>query len=87
MKKKFGPVIRSAEQALRESQSLARIWSDESRLTQRILIYVAGLLEQQSRPKKWRAISRWQRFSADAVRHDKTLKQAAVEWKAKTRQG
>lgn len=75
--------IRSAEQALRESKRLKSIWSYESRLTQRILIYVAALLERQARPTKRRIVSRWQQFAAKAVKDGKTLKQAAAEWKAK----
>jgi hypothetical protein len=72
--------IRSAEQALRESKRLKSYWSVESRLTQRILIYVAELLERQARPKRRNVATRWQRFAAKAVKDGKTLKQAAAEW-------
>jgi len=72
-------IIKSARQALKESRALKSIWSNESRLTQRILIYVAELLEQQTKPKK-RRVSNWQRFAANAVREGKTLSQAAAEW-------
>lgn len=44
--------IRSAAHAQRESEKLKTIWSEESRLTQRILIYVAGLLEKQAKRKR-----------------------------------
>ena len=45
--------IKSAAQALRESKKLKQIWSAESRLTQRTLIYIARLLEQQTpKPKR-----------------------------------
>lgn len=73
--------IRSADQALRESKHLKSRWSDESRLTQRILIYVASLLERQAKPKKRGIVSKWQMFAAKAVKEGKTLKQAADEWK------
>lgn len=39
--------ITSAAQALRASKSLPSIWSNESRLSQRILIYIAELMERQ----------------------------------------
>jgi hypothetical protein len=38
--------IKSSKQALRESMKLQSIFSEESRLTQRTLIYVATLLEK-----------------------------------------
>jgi hypothetical protein len=44
------PEIKSAAHALRESKKLKAIWSEESRLTQRILIYIAKLLEAR-RPR------------------------------------
>jgi hypothetical protein len=48
--------IRSAKEALAESKALNQIWSLESRLTQRTLIYIAELLEKQNRLlKKGRA--------------------------------
>lgn len=72
--------IRSSAQALRESKNLKSVWSYESRLTQRILIYVAELLERQSKPKR-RSPSKWQLYAARAVKDGKTLQQAATEWK------
>jgi hypothetical protein len=75
--------IRSAEQALRESKNLKSFWSHESRLSQRILIYIASLLERQARPKKRRIVSKWQQFAAKAVKEGKTLRQAADEWNGK----
>lgn len=39
-------VIESSQQAEELSSSLYRVWSDESRLTQRTLIYLCKLLER-----------------------------------------
>lgn len=72
--------IRSADQAFNESRNLEKVWSYESRLTQRILIYIARLLENQARRKK-RPTTAWQRFASRAVKDGKTLQQAAAEWK------
>lgn len=43
--------IRSSRQALRESKKLDKIWSEETRLTQRTLIYIARLLEKLVKQK------------------------------------
>ena len=77
--------IHTAAQALRESKHLKSYWSAESRLTQRILIYVAELLERQARPKKRRPSSEWQLYAARAVKDGKTLRQAADAWKKRNR--
>lgn len=44
--------IKNSKQALRESIKLDHIWSQESRLTQRILIYIAKQLEQLNKKRK-----------------------------------
>ena len=41
--------VRSAADALLQSQQLQSYWSRESLLTQRLLIYVAELLEENNR--------------------------------------
>ena len=46
--------IRSAKEALWKSKQLRRIWSEESRLTQRTLVYIAQLLEQVVRQTRSR---------------------------------
>lgn len=72
--------ITSARQAMKESKALKTIWSKETLLTQRILIYIAELLEaKQRRPK--RKPSAWQKHVAKALRAGKTIKQAAAEWR------
>jgi hypothetical protein len=50
--------ITSAKHAQKESMKLKTIWSNETRLTQRILIYVAELLEQIAH-KPHRAKTPW----------------------------
>lgn len=52
-KKTFNPIldidIRSAAEAMLLSQGLKSYWSTESLITQRLLIYIAELLEEQNR--------------------------------------
>jgi DNA-binding NarL/FixJ family response regulator len=74
--------IQSAEQAFKESLALPSIWSDESRLTQRILVYIAELLERQTKPapKKKRPLSEWQKHVQKSLKAGKSIKQAAKEW-------
>lgn len=72
--------IKSAAHAMRESKKLKSSWSYETRLSQRILIYIAEILERE-RPKKRKiVISRWMRFSGQAIAQGKTMKEAASEW-------
>ena len=73
--------IRSAREALRLSKALPSIWSQETLLTQRLLIYIAELLEEKARPK--RKPSEWQRFFAQRVKAGLTAKQAAEEWRSR----
>lgn len=44
--------ITSAKQALCKSRQLEKIWSYESRLSQRTLIYIAELLEKLVKKKR-----------------------------------
>ena len=74
--------IRSAKQALKESKALKSVWSAESWLTQRVLIYIAGLLEQNQKPKQRRKPSKWQQHVAAYLRAGKTINQAADDWKS-----
>lgn len=52
-KKEYHPIqeleIHSSEEALAKSMELESIWSQESLLSQRILIYIAELIEEQNR--------------------------------------
>jgi hypothetical protein len=41
--------IESSKQALRESMKLEKVWSEETNLSQRTLIYIAELLEKQNK--------------------------------------
>ncbi len=72
--------IRSSKQALRESMALNRIWSNETYLTQRILIYCAELLEQIAK-RKARKQTAWQKFLSREMKRGKTVKEAAALWK------
>ncbi len=76
--------IISAVQALRKSNSLPHAWSQESRLTQRILIYTAELLEQlveQQRKKRKKTL--WNVFLSRGLRAGKSMQQIGYEWQQK----
>lgn len=75
------PEIRSAKQAFGESKALENVWSKESLLTQRILIYIASLLEHSQKPK--RKPTKWQQFLGRELKRGATLNQAALMWKAR----
>ena len=75
-------VIKDAKQALKESKALKSIWSEETLLTQRVLIYIAELLEQiAKKKKKKRKPNEWNLYAAKAMHEGKTMKQAAKEYK------
>ena len=76
------PIIRSAAQALKESKALSSVWSKESRLTQRILIYIVELLENPRRSRRWqqKKLSNWQKHVRKYLRNGKSIKQAAADW-------
>lgn len=80
--------ITSAKKALKESIALESVWSNETRLTQRILIYAVELLEQivdsNKRPKKKpRKVTPWNLHVAKILRAGGTIKEAAEQWKKK----
>lgn len=79
MKEKFR--IESSKDALERSIALPGVWSLESQLTQRILIYVAQLLERKNSPK--RKQTAWQKHLGKALKQGKTPKQASVEYQAR----
>lgn len=75
-------VIRSSKQALEESFNIPRIWSEESRLSQRILIYAVELLEDIRRNiiRPPRKKSEWQKLVAKTLKGGGTMRQAAEKW-------
>lgn len=75
--------IKSSQQALEESVKLPAIWSDESRLTQRILVYIASLLEKQAPQRKRRKPTAWQVYLGKALKSGKTIQEAGAAWKAR----
>jgi hypothetical protein len=85
--KKLRNSITSSEEAQRLSNNLPSIWSKESYLSQRILIYACSLLEklvENKSPK--RKPSAWQSFFAKEIKAGKTAKEAAENWKRKKSQ-
>ena len=72
--------IKSSKDALRKSTNLKNVWSGETVLSQRILIYCAELLEQIAAKKK-RPRSKWQSFLSAQMRQGVSIKQAAVNWR------
>lgn len=72
--------IKSAAQALKESQALKSIWSEESRVTQRILIYMCELLEGHRLTRKQSKPSKWQQHVTKYLRSGKTIKDASADW-------
>ena len=75
--------IKSSKQALAKSGDLTAIWSEESRLTQRILIYIARLLEAQMPNRKHRRPTPWQIYLGKALKSGKTIQEAGAAWKAR----
>lgn len=73
------PRITSAAQALKESDSLENIWSRETFLTQRVLIYMAELLEEQ-RLKKRGDPQQWHRFLKKCLKQKMSVQQALDLW-------
>lgn len=80
--------IKSAAQAEQERMALASYWSDESQLTQRLLIYVAELLEklvkQRATPRKTNA---YQKHIMKECAGGKTIQEAAKSWREKKSAG
>lgn len=77
--------IGSSKEALNRSLALKSIWSAESLLTQRILIYIAKLLEQgnqRKRPKKRKA-SQWSIHLGKCLHEGKTIQEASELWRQK----
>lgn len=80
--------ITSSKQALAESQRLKSIWSKESRLTQRTLIYCASLLEQLvGKQRTPRVLSKWQKFLSAEMKRGVSIREAAEKWREKGRRG
>lgn len=78
--------IVSAKKALSLSKNLDSIWSKESLLTQRTLIYVAELLEENNRllcqmVKRKTKLSKWQLHCQKVMREGGTMKDAASTYR------
>jgi hypothetical protein len=78
--KKLKGRILSSEQASIESQNLPSIWSRETHLTQRTLIYVASLLEKMLEGKPKRKPSEYQRFISKEMKAGRSMKEAVTNW-------
>ena len=74
--------IRSSYQAANEAKSLKSVWSAESHLTLKVLIYVAELLERRGSTRKGKK-SAWSRFLSIEMKKGKTVQACAAEWKAR----
>jgi len=80
--------ITSAAQATKEARRLKSVWSRESYLSLRTLIYCASLLERianQKSPK--RKASAWQRFLSARLKAGRSIVQAADEWRQRKTAG
>jgi hypothetical protein len=75
--------ISSSKQAKKECSALKSVWSRESYLTQRVLIYCAELLEQIAAGKKRKKgkKSTWAIFLGKQMRDGKSVKDAASLWR------
>lgn len=82
-------IIKSSRKALSESLGLKSIWSDETRLTQRILIYAVELLEviaentKRKKRKASRKVTPWNIHVSKILKAGGTIQEAAKQWKAK----
>ncbi len=79
--------IKSAEQAEKERMGLTSYWSEESQLTQRTLIYVAGLLEKLLAQGKPRRRSEYQKHTTKILGAGGTIQEAAKLWQEKKQAG
>ena len=75
--------IKSAAQAEAERRQLQSYWSEESQLTQRILIYIAELLEKLVTKNQPRKPTTYQKHVAKILRDGGTMRDAARLWKEK----
>jgi len=78
------PPILSSAQAEKESRRLKSMWSEESLLSLRTLIYCASLLERLASKKgrKQRKVSAWSKFLGEQLRAGKTIQEAAAIYRA-----
>ena len=90
------PIV-SAKRATEEANHLKAHWSRESALSQRVLIYCAGVLERIDASlvkiaatkvplKKKRKPSPWQVFMGQQMSQGRTVKEAAVLWQSQKKQ-
>jgi len=77
---KKSPPIKSAKEAKVEVSKLDSVWSRESYLSLRTLVYIASLLEQiAGKPKRKR--SKWNEFLSKRLKAGMTVKEAATAWR------
>lgn len=75
--------IKSADQAKKERMELTSYWSAESQLTQRILIYVAELLEKLVLKNQPRKQTEYQKHTEQVLKAGGTIQEAAKLWQEK----
>ncbi len=80
-----------SKEAIIKHEKLKSYWSNETRLTQRLIISLLIKLEEISdkleymKPKKKkikRKLSKWQEFIRVGLKEGKTIQQLSKEWKA-----
>lgn len=80
--------VKSAKQAEDERMALISYWSEESQLTQRILIYVAELLEKLVKQRSTnRKTTAYQKHIMRECAGGKTIQEAAKSWREKKSAG
>jgi hypothetical protein len=78
-KLKHAPIL-SARADNVEARALNSVWSPDTYLSLRTLIYIASLLEKQlAKPPRKR--SKWQEFVAREMKSGRTLQECAEKWK------
>jgi hypothetical protein len=84
-RKKREQKLVSASQASIEAANLTSIWSNETYLSLRTLIYCAELLEKlvQQPKRKPRKRSAWQQFLSTEMKAGASVQQASAKWKEK----
>ena len=81
---KSSPEIKSAGQAMKLQKKLSKRWSDETELSQSILIYCATLLEQileRYPTRRKRPRTGWQTFLSIQMKTGKSVQEAAKLWR------
>jgi len=75
--------IITSEKAKELHKGLKSCWSEETKLSQKILIACLQNLEEINGNKKKHKLSVWQRFASEYLKQGKTMQEASNAWREK----